>query len=197
VPGELGAIEVRQRATDQAPHALAGRGAGNGEHRRPDDGEERGERMHRPEDPLVHALLENREERLRHHDPGPSRVGVEMAPRLDELAQHHAGEGGVAQGLVEEAADEGGELGGGPVAGGADGLHAGAEGGEGAADGLAVEGVLAVEVVVDHRLVEAGFPGDAVDAGAGEAVGGELPGGGGEEAGAGIGAGGGARATHN
>ena len=46
---------------------------------------------------------------------------------------------------------------------------------------LAVERGLAAEVVVDHRLVEAGGGGDAVDAGAGEAVGGELAAGGGED----------------
>ena len=50
------------------------------------------------------------------------------------------------------------------------------------AQDLAVERRLAAEVVVDHRLVEAGGAGDAVDAGAGEAVGRELGGGRGEEA---------------
>ena len=51
---------------------------------------------------------------------------------------------------------------------------------------LAVERRLAAEVVVDHRLVDAGGAGDAVDVGAGVAAGGELGGGGGEHAGAGI-----------
>ena len=46
---------------------------------------------------------------------------------------------------------------------------------------LAVERRLAPEVVVDHRLVDAGGAGDAVDVGAGEAARGELGGGGGEQ----------------
>ncbi len=49
-----------------------------------------------------------------------------------------------------------------------------ADGAEHVAEDLAVERRLAAEVVVDHRLVEAGGAGDAVDAGAGEATGGEL-----------------------
>jgi hypothetical protein len=48
-----------------------------------------------------------------------------------------------------------------------------------------------VEVVVDHRLVEAGACGDAVDGGGGESAEGELGGGGGEDALAGIRSGGG------
>ena len=58
---------------------------------------------------------------------------------------------------------------------------AGADGAEHVAQDLAVERRLAAEVVVDHRLVEAGGAGDAVDAGAGEPARGELGGGGGEE----------------
>ena len=54
---------------------------------------------------------------------------------------------------------------------------------------LRVQGGLVPEVVVDHRLVDAGGPGDAVHAGAVEAAGGELGRGGGEEAVAGIGPG--------
>ena len=46
----------------------------------------------------------------------------------------------------------------------------------------AVEALLALEVVVEHRLVDLGAAGDAVDAGAGEAALGELEGGGGEDA---------------
>ena len=56
-----------------------------------------------------------------------------------------------------------------------------ADGAEHVAEDLAVERRLAVEVVVDHRLVDAGGGGDAVDVGAGKAAGGELGGGGGEE----------------
>ena len=48
------------------------------------------------------------------------------------------------------------------------------EGGEALADDRAIEGDLAAEVVVDHRLVHAGAVGDAVHAGAAEAVGGEF-----------------------
>ena len=46
----------------------------------------------------------------------------------------------------------------------------------------AIEALLALEVVVEHRLVDAGAAGDAVDAGAGEAVRGEFEGGGGQDA---------------
>src|SRR5690606_8916917 len=46
---------------------------------------------------------------------------------------------------------------------------------------LAIERGLAAEVVVDHRLVQAGAGSDAVDLGAGEPAGGELGGGRGEE----------------
>ena len=46
----------------------------------------------------------------------------------------------------------------------------------------AVEALLALEVVVEHRLVHPGAAGDAVDAGAGEAALGEFEGGGGEDA---------------
>ena len=45
----------------------------------------------------------------------------------------------------------------------------------------AVETLLAAEVVVEHRLVDAGAAGDAVDAGAGVAACGELDRGGGED----------------
>ena len=51
----------------------------------------------------------------------------------------------------------------------------------------AVQRVLAGEVVVDHRLVDAGAAGDAVDGGRGEAARAELEGGGGEDAAAGAG----------
>lgn len=53
-------------------------------------------------------------------------------------------------------------------------------------DDLAVEGTLAVEVVVNHRLVEACGVSDVVDADAVEAAGGEELGGGGEDVGAGV-----------
>ena len=46
----------------------------------------------------------------------------------------------------------------------------------------AVERLLAAEVVVEHRLVDAGAAGDAVHAGAGVAALGELERGGGEDA---------------
>jgi hypothetical protein len=46
---------------------------------------------------------------------------------------------------------------------------------------LAVEGGLAAEVVVDHRLVDARGPRDAVDAGSGKAAGGKLGRGGGQQ----------------
>ena len=47
----------------------------------------------------------------------------------------------------------------------------------------AVEALLALEVVVEHRLVDPGAAGDAVDARAGEAALGEFEGGGGEDRG--------------
>ena len=61
-----------------------------------------------------------------------------------------------------------------------------ADGPEHVADDLAVEGELVGEVVVDHRLVDAGGVGDVVDADAVEAAGGEELGGGGEDGLAGV-----------
>ena len=58
----------------------------------------------------------------------------------------------------------------------------------------AVERALAREVVVDHRLVDRGAAGDAIDAGAGEAARGELARGGGEDARSGVRGRGGGRA---
>ena len=49
----------------------------------------------------------------------------------------------------------------------------GADGGEHVAQDLAIERRLAVEVVVDHRLVQPGGAGDAIHVGAGVAAGGE------------------------
>ena len=54
--------------------------------------------------------------------------------------------------------------------------------GEDLAEQGAIERLLAAEVVVQHRLVDAGAAGDAVDAGAGIAAFGELESGGGEDA---------------
>ena len=58
--------------------------------------------------------------------------------------------------------------------------------GEALGEHVAVEAELALEVVVDHRLVDAGPARDAVDAGAGEAAGGELDPGGAEDVAAGV-----------
>ena len=65
----------------------------------------------------------------------------------------------------------------------------GPDGAEHVAQDLAIERGLALEVVVDHRLVQARGAGDAVDVGAGVAARGELGGGGGEDAVAGVGGG--------
>ena len=89
---------------------------------------------------------------------------------------------GAGLGLGGKGVDEGAHLVARRQVGGGDGAGAGTHGGEHVAQDLAVEAGLAAEVVVDHRLVQAGGVGDAVDARAGEAVGGEGGGGGGEEA---------------
>jgi hypothetical protein len=65
--------------------------------------------------------------------------------------------------------------------GGGDGADALTHRMEHLAEDLLVERRLAVEVVVNHRLVDVGGAGDAVDVGAGKPAGGELGGGGGEE----------------
>ena len=70
---------------------------------------------------------------------------------------------------------------GGARLGGRDVADARADGAEHVAKNLAVELGLAAEVVVNHRLVQAGGGGDAVDAGAGKAVRGKGGGGGGED----------------
>ena len=62
----------------------------------------------------------------------------------------------------------------------------GADGAEHVADDLAVEGELVLEVVVNHRLVDAGGVGDVVDADAVEAAGGEELRGGKEDVVAGV-----------
>ena len=86
---------------------------------------------------------------------------------------------------LDEAGDAGDGavdfLGGRAVAGG-DGAAGARRRREDLAEQRAVEALLAVEVVVEHRLVHAGAAGDAIDAGAGEAALGELEGGGGEDA---------------
>ena len=65
--------------------------------------------------------------------------------------------------------------------GGGDGADPLADGVEHLAEDLLIERRLALEVVVDHRLVDVGGAGDAVDVGAGEAARRELGGGGGEQ----------------
>jgi hypothetical protein len=109
------------------------------------------------------------------------------AAALGNLAEHDGGDVGAGLSFGDEGGDEAVELVGGVGVGGSDGGEAVAHGGEDGAEDGGVEGLLAVEVVVDHRLVEAGAGGDAVDGGGGEAAESELGGGGVEDALTGVG----------
>jgi len=109
-----------------------------------------------------------------------------VAGAVGDLEHHQARKVRALVGLGLEGVDEGDQLLRRGERRGDDGGRAVADGGEDAAEDLEVEGELVVEVVVDHRLVEAGAAGDGVDGGAAEAVEGELGDGGGEDGLAGI-----------
>ena len=117
-------------------------------------------------------------------------VRPEMRPTVGDLAQHDRQK---QRGLVDrldDGFDQPVEF---PIGRHILGHHrtqAFGDRGEDVADDAGVEGTLVGKVVVDHRLVHARTPGDAVDGGGGEAVGTELVGGGGKDAVPGTGVGG-------
>ena len=104
-----------------------------------------------------------------------------MGAVLGDLAEHDGREELL---LADEAGDRGDdavELVGRRGGAGGDGLEALSGTAEGVAQQRAVQPLLAVEVVVQHRLVDAGAPGDSIDARSGEAARGEFDRGGGED----------------
>src|SRR5262249_46094452 len=125
------------------------------------------------------------------HDAGDvaHRVVVEMGAPFGDLPEPDGREMGPGLGFDGNRLDEGANLVDRVALGAGHRVNAAADGLEHVAEDFSVEGGLAGEVVVDHRLVQAGGAGDAVDAGAGEAAGGELRGGGGEDPVAGADAG--------
>ena len=117
--------------------------------------------------------------------------GVEVAAAVGDLAQPHRRKLRLGERRAGDGLDEAAQLrlrGASPLADGFDGAGDAAEQVE--QDRL-VERGLALEVVVEHRLVDAGAGGDAVDLGAVEPAGGELLGGGREDPVAGGGGAGG------
>ena len=154
------------------------------------------ERVHGPEDAGLDSLAQDVEERIGHGDPHAGGRAIEMAARFAQLAHQHAGKVRPGGGLADEGLDERDQLRLGRCRRVAHRPHARADGGERAPDDLAVEGLLAGEVVVEHRLREPRGAGDAIDTGAGEALRGELRRGGGDQAVARGGAGKGAGTGH-
>jgi hypothetical protein len=114
-----------------------------------------------------------------------------MTAPFRELAQHDRGEMRVAARLGGDDAEEVADFPIGERRTLGDRAHARTDRVEGLLKHGAVERLLIGEVVVNHRLVQAGAARDAVDAGAGVAAVGEFGGGGVEEpiAGAGDGTG--------
>ena len=138
--------------------------------------------MDRPEDAGGDALLHDAADGAGHGGERRQRVAIEMGAAFGDLAEHDGGEERV---LLEEAGKGGDgavDLLGGRAAAGGNGLQRLDGEREHLPQQDAIEPLLALEVVVEHRLVDAGAAGDAIDAGAGEAVLGELEGGGGQDA---------------
>ena len=103
---------------------------------------------------------------LEHHDAGHVGPGVDASSKKTSMKATILASGAAAEAAIAAVRSR--------------------DGGEDAAEDLDVEGDLVVEVVVDHRLVDAGAAGDGVHRGAAEAVGGELGDGGVEDVLAGI-----------
>jgi hypothetical protein len=111
------------------------------------------------------------------------RFRVEVRDAGGQLAQHDGREPRPLRRFLDDGLDPGVDLlfrGAGAVG---NRPRPAADGSEHVAEDLVVELELAAEVVVDHRLVDAGFEGDAVDAGSLEPAGGEFRSGGGKNAG--------------
>ena len=95
---------------------------------------------------------------------------VEMTPALGQFAQPDRGEVRLGDGLAGDGVDELTDLERRRLIGVAPGRDGIADGIEQLAQDLAVEARFAAEVVVEHRLVDAGLGGDAVDLGAVESA---------------------------
>ena len=157
---------------------LAQLAGGEKEHQRRDDAGVDDEGIGGLESPGAAAFLDDRAERAEHVTRVPQGAGVDVLRPFGDFAEPDAGEVRARLTLDGNRLDEAADLVLGGRAGACHLAHARADGVEHVADDLAIEGGLAAEVVVDHRLVDAGGAGDAVDVGAGVAAGGELRGGG-------------------
>ena len=140
----------------------------------------------------AYALLENRRQRLENR--GHVREGrvVEVRASVGDLPKPDGRKVRPRFGLGGKGRDEQPNLFHRRQIGRGDVAHPDAKSAEHVAEDVSVKLGFVLEVVVDHRLVQAGGGGDLVDAGAGKAVGGEGAGGSGKDAIAG-GVGGGGR----
>ena len=105
-----------------------------------------------------------------------------MGAPFSDLAQHDRGKERV---FADEAGNSGDgtvDLLGGRAVAGRDGPEPFDRAGENLAEQRAVKSLLAVKMILEHRLVDAGAAGNAIDARTGVAALGELEGGGGEDA---------------
>ena len=120
----------------------------------------------------------------RHGDGGKRRHGfaIEVRAPFGHFAQHDRGDRRPVGDETGERRHDAIELARGGNVRRRERLEGGRDAGEGLPQQRAVELALAAEVVVDHRLVDTGAAGDAVDTGAAEAALRELLFGGGENA---------------
>jgi hypothetical protein len=134
--------------------------------------------MYRPKRALIDAALHDVADRAGDARERRKGVAIEMRAAFGHLPQHDRGEEAVLRDEAGNPRDDLIQL----LDGGGAGCRDGAQPFAGSAEGVAQQGpvqpLLAAEVVVEHRLVDAGSAGDAIDAGAGIAAGGEFDGGG-------------------
>jgi hypothetical protein len=179
---ELARFARRAHAGGHAPlgkQALPGEEDQDGRH----DGEVREQRIGIAEGAILLALHDDVAHGGIDDVHHAERVGIEMGAAGGDLTQHDGREPRAGAGLFGDGGDPGVELvlrGAGAVG---NGTGADADGAEHIAQHFHVEAVLAAVVVVDHRLVDLGLDGDAIDARAVVAAFGELASGGGKDGG--------------
>ena len=124
---------------------------------------------------------DDRAQRLEHSGHVGQRRVVEVRAAFSDLAEPDRREVPPRLGFRRKRLDEGAHFCVWRSIGGRDLANARADGAEHVAKDFAVELGFVAEVVVDHRLVEPGRVGDAIDARAGKAVRGKGGGGGGQD----------------
>ena len=170
-----------------APELAAQRRRREKEHQRRDDAGVDQQRIGRVETSGPLPFPQDAAERLQHVADVLERRLIDVRAPLGDLAQPDRRKVGAGFPFGGDGIDEPADFFFGSQRRGGDGAYAGADRVEHVAEDRAVERGLALVVVIDHRLVDAGRARDSIDVGAGVAARGELGRGGGEDPGAGIG----------